>query len=399
MSITHQEIVKAKEPGKYYDGNGLMLVVTKTGTKNWQFKFKINMQERCMGLGPFAARSDEDGLTLAQARDRVIELRRLIRTGVDPLAQKKAARAKPATDRTFKAVAEKFIELHSPTWKHPKHEKQWRQSLEKYTYPVIGDMDVAAITRQDVIGVLDPIWQVVPETASRVRARIYAVMKFAKARGLRDGENPAIWVEGLDGAFPSRNKLRAVQSYAAVPFADLPKFMAELRAQDGMPARALEFGILCGSRSAEVLGATWGEVNLTDRVWTIPGSRMKNGDQHRVPLSDRAMAILNAVKPEKIDPTALVFGPMGENSLRRVLASTSYGNCTVHGFRSAFRDWAVETTSYPEIVSNMALAHRVADQTDAAYRRGDLFDKRKGLMNDWASHCEPREAEIIRFAA
>jgi integrase len=285
---------------------------------------------------------------------------------------------------TFRQCAEACIASHEDGWSNPKHRTQWTQSLEDYAYPVLGDLAVDDITTGHVIKTLEPIWKEIPETASRIRGRIERVLAWAAVRGFRSGDNnPARWRGHLAELFPKKGKMRTVEHFAALPYSDLPTFLPELRNRDSVTARALEFLILTAARSGEVLGATWPEIDLAARTWTIPAKRMKAGKAHKVPLCDRAVAVLSAL-PRNGE---LVFPLVNSGNAMREMLREMRPDATVHGFRSSFRDWAAERTNYPNIVVEAALAHAIGDKVEAAYRRGDLFEKRRRLMADWAAWC------------
>jgi integrase len=292
-----------------------------------------------------------------------------------------------ARGKTFRECAEGYIASHEAGWRDPRSHNQWVRSLTSYVYPRLGDLPIGAIDTALVLAALEPIWKIKPETASRVRGRIESVLDWAKARGYRDGENPARWRGHLDHLLPARNKVRRVEHFAALSYAELPALMAKLHTQPALPARALEFLILTAARTNEVLGARWDEID--GNMWTVPGERMKAGKPHRVPLSDRVVEILASLprEGEFIFVGARTSAVSNPHQLKRVLQRTGYDDTTVHGFRSTFRDWAAETTAYPNHVVEMALAHAVGNGVEAAYRRGDLFEKRRRLMDDWARYC------------
>jgi integrase len=298
-------------------------------------------------------------------------------------------------------VAEEFINRNEAGWRNAKHRGQWRTTLATYVYPVLGELPVAVIDTGLVVEVLDPIWSEKPETASRVRGRIEVVLDAATVRGFRQGPNPAQWKGNLAHILPARGRVRKVAHHAALPFDDMPEFLAALRGREGMSARALEFAALTAARTGEVLGARWGEIDLTAKVWTVPAERMKAAREHRVPLSDAALDVLAKVRPLALtqdgepDPAAPVFpGPrralaMSNMTMLMLLRRMGRDGLTAHGFRSTFSDWAAERTAYPREVVEMALAHAVENKVEAAYRRGDLFEKRRKLMVDWACFCRP----------
>jgi integrase len=304
---------------------------------------------------------------------------------------------------TFKESAAMYVASHRAGWRNPKHAAQWQATLATYAEPVIGGLSVQAIDTALVLKVLEPIWTTKPETAGRVRGRIESILDWAKARGYRAGENPARWRGHLDKLLPGRSKVRRVEHHAALPYAELPGFLVSLREQEGIAARALEFAILTAARTGEVIGARWSEMDLVGKNWTLPAARMKAGREHRVPLSDRALAILREMQPHRQAEDAFVF-PGGKN--RRPLSNMAFlmllrrmgrGDVTVHGFRSSFRDWAAERTKFPAEVAEMALAHTVSDKTVAAYNRSDLYERRRRLMAAWTTFCSVREQKAQRI--
>jgi len=348
-----------------------------------------------MGLGAYSP----SGMTLAKAREAATAARELIRQGIDPIQRQQAAqsalRASMAEALTFKDCAESYIKAHAAGWKNAKHQQQWRNTLAQHDYPVLGELLVRDVKLPQVLAVLEPVWTTTNETAVRVRGRIESVLDWARARGLRDGENPARWRGHLDKLLPKPSKVSSVQHHAALPVGDVGAFMTRLRDADGMGARALEFVILTAARSGEARGATWAEIDLAAKVWTLPGNRMKAGKEHRVPLSDAALALLRALP--KMAGSELVFpaprgGELSDMTLTAVLRRMEVP-AVPHGFRSTFRDWAAERTSYPRDVAEMALAHAIGDKVEAAYRRGDLFEKRALMMSDWAVFLTRSEAK------
>jgi integrase len=383
------------------DGGGLMLVVRPSGSAAWVLRYQIAGRRRDMGLG--AARGP-GSVSLADARARAGAALRLARSGADPLEQREAeaamrlAEAAAASRRavTFADAAERYLAAHSGGWRNAKHRQQWETTLREHAGPRIGAMPVAEVETQHVEAVLRVLWHQRPETASRLRGRMEAVLDFAVVRGWRpEGPNPARWRGHLDKLFPRRTKVRPVRHHAALPWQDVPAFLAELRAMEGVSARALEFCLLTAARSGEVLGARWREMDLGSGVWTVPASRMKAGREHRVALSPATVALLRATLPMGIHagPDALVFpgrgggGPLGETSLRKLLRRMGRGGTTVHGLRSTFRDWAGEATAHPREVVEAALSHRTGNRVEQAYARGDLFARRRLLMRDWSEHC------------
>jgi integrase len=392
---------KISKPGLHAVGgvSGLLLRVADTGAKYWVMRVRVKAtgKRRDIGIGPFPE------IGLAQARDRARELKEQIRAGVDPVAEKARAmaeqRAEVAKLVTFDEAVKRMLADREAEWS-AKHRQQWRNTLETYAGPVIGDLPVAAIELAHVLEVLRPIWSEKTETASRVRGRIEAVLDWARVHGYRSGENPARWKGNLDAVLPKPGKIATVVHHPALPWREMPGFMAELRKREGMGARALEFVILTAARSGEVRGATWDEIDLERRLWTIPAARMKAGREHVVPLSDAAVAMLKALgKPPK---GGLVFpaakgGKLSDMTLSAVLRRMDAG-CVPHGFRSSFRDWAAEATGYPAEIAEMALAHNVGNAVERAYRRGDMLEKRRRLMDDWARHCngeKPAGGEVV----
>ena len=382
---------RAIKPGMYADGGGLYLQVTGTGAKSWIYRYMLRGKEREMGLGSLSA------VGLADARTKATECRSLRQAGVDPIEARKSARDQARLDATkaltFKDAAVAYIGAHRAGWRNPKHIWQWGATLVTYANPVIGDLSLQAIDTTLILKVLEPIWPTKPETASRLRGRIEAVLDWATVRGYRKGENPARWRGHLSKLLPARSKVRKVKHLTALPYAELPGFMVALRAQGGIAARALEFTILTAARTGEAIGAKWNEISLTDKVWTVPAERMKAGKEHRVPLSGPALRILENMNPGGDAPDHFVFqgGKHGKAlsnmAMIAVLRRMGRGDSTVHGFRSSFRDWAAERTNFPSEVAEMALAHAVGDKVEAAYRRGDLFERRRRMMAAWATFC------------
>ena len=392
--LTALGVQRQKTPGYYSDGGNLYLRVSEYGTKGWLFIFTRNGKTREMGLGPFP------DVTLEDARAKALEARRALLAGEDPIkkrqAEKDSRRLDAAKRITFDKAAEAFIESHRAGWKNAKHVSQWQNTLRDYASPVFGTLPVAAIDTSLVMQALerDKLWTTKPETASRVRGRIESVLDWATTRGHRTGENPARWKGHLDNLLPARTKVKKVKHHAALPYQDAPAFMAKLRDQDGIAARALEFTILTASRTGEVIAARWEEIDFAEKVWTVPTDRMKAKREHRVPLSPRAVEILRGMQEIKLGeyvfPGTKRGAHLSSMAMLAVLERMGYGDLTVHGFRSTFRDWAAERTSYPREVCEQALAHTVSDKVEAAYRRGDLFNKRMKLMDQWRTYCETK---------
>ena len=399
------EVTRAKGPAVLHDGGGLYLRVSATGAKSWVFRFQLDGRRRDMGLGPYP------DISLAEARGKATDHRKQRHEGIDPLnakkAQRQAQRVSETKGRTFRQCAVEFIEKNRAAWRNAKHQQQWKNTLATYVYPTFGDLPVSAIDAGLVVQVLDPIWTEKPETASRVRGRIEAVLDAATVRGFRQGPNPAQWKGNLAHVLPAPSKVRKVAHHAALPFDEMAEFLAALRCRTGMAARALEFTALTAARTGEVLGARWGEIDRVAKIWTIPATRMKAGREHRVPLSEVALAVLDDVRPlallrdAKPDPGAPVFPgprralPMSNMTMLMLLRRMKRDDLTAHGFRSSFSDWAAERTAFPREVVEMALAHAVENKVEAAYRRGDLFEKRRQLMETWARFCAGTTAEVV----
>jgi integrase len=390
---------KIREPGLHPDGGGLYLQVTKGGARTWVYRFMLRGRAREMGLGPLHI------VSLAEAREKAKEARKLRHEGIDPIDARKEKQAQErltaATAMTFKECAGRYIEAHKAGWRNPKHAKQWPSTLETYVYPVFGALPVQAVDVGLVMKVLEPIWHTKPETASRVRGRVEAVLDWAKARGYRQGENPAQWRGHLDKLLPARGKVQRVQHHPALPYSEISDFLSGLRKQEGVAARALEFLILTATRTGEVIGARWEEFGLDKKVWTIPGDRMKAGKEHRVPLSGPTLAIIEEMRAERVNDHPFVFPggrpgkPLSNMAMLVLLRRMGRSDLTAHGFRSTFRDWAAELTQFQNEVVEMALAHSVGDKVEAAYRRGDLVPKRRELMEAWARYCETRPRENV----
>jgi integrase len=381
------KVQKLRRKGLHADGGGLYLRVSESGTKAWMFRFGENGRLRDMGLGPLHT------ISLPRARELARECRELRLQGIDPIAHRRAAlaarRASDAKAMTFKQCADAYIASHEAGWRNRLHRQQWGNTLEQHVHPTLGALAVAAIDTGLVLKAIEPIWKTIPETASRVRGRIESILDWAKARGYRTGENPARWRGHLDHLLPPRAKVARVKHHAALPYAEIGTFMAKLRQDSSAGARTLEFTILAAARTGEVLGATWDEIDMGSMVWTIPGERMKGGREHRVPLSDAALVLLRQMRGVRINDFVFpgLRGKLSHKTMQLVLRRMGRERLTVHGFRSSFRDWAAERTSFPREVAEMALAHAVGSDVERAYQRGDLFDKRRKLMAAWAEFC------------
>ena len=381
-------VSRLKEPGLHHDGDGLYLQVSigvgGVVNKSWILRFMLDGRARKMGLGPLSM------VSLAEARERALAARKAVHLDhVDPIdarvAERAARRAEAARMMTFEQCATAYIEAHQSSWSNARHRKQWPETLRAYVYPTLGALPVDAIDTTLVMKVVEPLWRGKQETAARVRARIERVLSWATVRGYRQGENPARWRGHLDQLLARRSKACGVRHLAAMSYGELPTFMGELRQREGVAARALEFCILTAARTTEVLHANWNEMDLDAKVWTVPAERMKARRKHRVPLSESAVAILSAL-PRKKD--GRVFeGHTAHMAMLKVLQRMGHSDLTVHGFRSSFRDWAAERTSFPREVAEKALAHAIPSAVEAAYRRGDLFEKRRRLMEAWADFC------------
>jgi integrase len=421
FGLTVKRVERLRQKGRYADGGGLYLQVNESGSRSWIFKYERILRdgngqpkrkEFMLGLGSYRT------FNLAEARERARALRQKLKDGIDPLAAKRAEKAErelaAAKTLTFAQAAEAFFEQHESGWRNAKHRAQFISTLKQYAFPIIGNLPVAAIDTGLVLKVLEQrvpaargysagsLWATRTETASRLRGRLEMVLAWATVRGYRIGDNPARWRGHLNEALPARNSSKTVEHHAALPYAELPAFMAELRQREGVAAQALEFTILTAARTGEVIGARWDEIDLKAGVWTVPAGRMKAGKEHRIPLSSRAVELLEDLYRE--DGNEFVFiGSRSGAGLSNVAVATALrrmgrGNITVHGFRSSFRDWAAERTNFPNHVVEMALAHVVGDKVEAAYRRGDLFAKRAQLMSAWAKYCDapaPAGAKVV----
>lgn len=394
--LSARMVASVTERGYYADGGGLYLQISVYGTKSWLFRFTLAGKAREMGLGALHT------VSLADAREEAGKCRALVRNGADPIELRKAERlkvlAEAAKSMTFKECADAFIQAHEAGWKNAKHASQWRNTLTTYAYPVFGELPVTAIDTGLVLKVLEPIWTTKTETASRLRGRIESVLDWATARKHRNGENPARWKGHLDKLLPAPSKVQKVEHHAALPYDEMGGFLALLRAQESISARGLEFQILTAARTGEVIGARWDEIDMAKKVWTVPAERMKAGKEHRVPLSNAALKVLTEMERVRsgdfVFPGAKEKRPLSGMAFLMLMRRMKRADLTAHGFRSTFRDWAAERTAYPREVAEMALAHTIADKVEAAYRRGDLFEKRARLMQDWAEFCAivPTEA-------
>jgi integrase len=379
-------------PGRHADGEGLYLVVDASGAKRWVFLFRWQGKLKEMGLGGLRVVGKREAVSLAKAREKAADAREVLASGLNPIEVAKAFREVP----TFGAMADEVVATLSKQWRNDKHIAGWKMTLTTHAEPIRAKR-VNEITTEDVLTVLKPLADSRPETASRLRGRIERVLDAAKAKGFRVGENPARWRGHLDHLMAKRQKLSRGH-HAALGFAEVPAFVADLRDRDAVAALALEFLILTAARSNEVIGARWDEIDLTGKVWTVPAGRMKAGREHRVPLCARAITILQKAAKSRaklkdgspgayIFPTAGKDAPLSTNALRALLIRMEV-DATAHGFRSSFRDWAGEVSNYPREIAEAALAHNVGDATERAYRRGDALEKRRKLMAAWATYIE-----------
>ena len=404
------QVRRLDAPGLHADGGGLYLQIMGDGGRSWIFRYRVPGRQRQMGLGPAHT------VSLAQARAAARDARQLRIQGLDPIEERRKAEADQKLEQgrgvTFDDAVDAYIEANKAAWRNEKHVKQWKSTLTTYATPRIGKLPVGEVETRHVLAVLEPIWQSKTETASRVRGRIENVLDWATVYGHRAGDNPARWKGHLDKILPAKAKVAKVQHHAALPYPELPDFMKRLAKVQGVAARALEFAILTVARTSEILQADWSEFDLVKKVWIVPAERMKADREHRIPLSAPAIAILEGMRarwlevdarrwrgrgaPEQpAEPTGPVFfglragKGLSNMSLLKVLKSLKRGDLTTHGFRSTFSDWAAETTNYPSEMIEMALAHKVANKVEAAYRRGDQFAKRHALMADWARAAAP----------
>ena len=404
--LTTLKVAREKRPGLYGDGGGLYLQVTARGSKSWIFRFWIAERDSITGnvlrdpaTNKIKGRSREMGLgsattvSLADARDRALECRKLREQEIDPIEAREMARRQAALERAkslkFREAAGTYMATHRVAWKNDKHAAQWTSTLKTYAYPLLGHISVHAIDTALIMKVVEPIWAEKPETANRIRGRMETILDWATVRGYRQGENPARWRGHLDKLLPSRSKVRKTRHHSALPYVELAALLTSLRAQEGIAARALEFTILTAGRTGEVIGARRHEFNIHEKLWTVPAERMKSGKEHRVPLSDRALELIPteaAVVDDFVFPGGRSGQPLSNMAMLKLLERMGRDDLTVHGFRSTFRDWASERTNFPNEVIEMALAHTIESKTEAAYRRGDLVHKRRRLMEAWAEY-------------
>ncbi len=389
------EVSRLVKPGLHFVGGvaGLALQVTppgvrSDGSRSWVLRIKVGIKRREMGLGGFP------DVGLADARRRAKEERENADKGLDPVGERQATKARLKADQalqfTFEEDAKAYIKANEAGWKNAKHAAQWKSTLETYAYPIIGKLQVREITTGNVLSVLSPIWQSKTETASRLRGRIEVILDYSKTMKHRVGENPALWQGGLDTCLPRKRSISPVEHHMALPVGEVGKFVAELRNLHGMSAKSLQFAILTAARSGEVRGATWEEIDLEKGVWVVPKERMKAGREHRVPLSTVALKLLHEVKAmPKIAGNDFVFQSARGGQLSDMAMTATCrrlgGKCVPHGFRSSFRDWVGDRTTYQTELAEFALAHGISDKVEASYARGTMFDKRRAMMEDWAA--------------
>ncbi len=390
--LTAKAIEKKSVPGYYADGGGLYLQVAPAGTKSWIFRYALSGRPREMGLGSLNA------VSLAQARAKAQDCRGLLVEGVDPIAARDAKRTRAKLEEaraiTFRDAAERYIKAKREGWGNAKHATQWENTLATYAYPTIGSLAVADVDTGLIVRVLEPIWTAKPETASRVRGRIEAILDWARVRGYRQGENPGRLRGHLEHLLPEQ--ANDERHHAALPYEEIGAFVAELRKrEEAVAARALEFAILTATRTGEVIGAKPAEFDLEQALWIVPAERMKGRKgkrrEHRVPLSPRVVEIVR----EQLKAGGDYVFPLSNMAMLMLLRRMGRSDLTVHGLRSTFKDWASERTAFPNIVSEAALAHGVKDKAEAAYRRGTLFAKRQQLMNAWAAYCDQAKGKVL----
>jgi integrase len=378
---------KRLKAGRHSDGGGLYLNVTPTGSKSWVFMWVVGGKRREMGLGPYPA------VSLAAARRKAEECRAAIAEGRDPLAERRKSE-----EPTFSGCVDQFLSAMEGRWTNAKHRQQWRNTLTSYCRPILGK-PVSQITLHDVLSVLHPIWNDKSETASRLRGRIERVLSFAQTQGWRTGNNPAVWRGNLENVLPKPRKL-VRGHHAAMSYDAIAAFMVRLRERDALSARALELAILTGCRTSEALKARWHEFDLDNAIWTVPAQRMKGRKEHRVPLSSEAMAILRPLYDARLNdcvfPGQKAGQPLSGMAMLMLLRRMNVTDATVHGFRSAFRDWCGDRTAHPREIAEAALAHKAGDNVELAYRRGDALEKRRRLREDWADFLmHNHDAEVV----
>ena len=390
--LTPITIANKKKPGLHADGAGLYLKIRPTGGKSWVFRYMLDGKARYAGLGPISS------ITLAAARAEAARLADQVDNEIDPIEARKADHKKQnvadARRTTFKQCAESYLSDHEKSWRNTVHRKQWRNTLKTYVYPTIGNLAVGDVTTEHILKILRPIWTEKPETANRIRGRMEVVLDAAKSLGARDGENPARWRGHLSNLLPKSTRLKRIRHHPALPYDDIPAFVAELRVRSGVSVQCLEFTILTAARTTEAREAIWSEIDFEKKIWTVPGERMKAGLPHRVPLSDRAVEILKeraeARRNGYVFPGLKIGRPLSNMAMLELARRMrGRGKVTVHGFRSTLRDWASETqrASFDDATVEKAIAHVIENKSEAAYRRGDLLEARRVLMAAWEGYC------------
>jgi integrase len=403
-----EKLIRDGAPKRTPLGDGLYLTITNSGSTSFAYRYQIKGTRRQIGLGAFCPSNN----TLAMARHKALNAQVTVRQGIDPIEQGKLHEKKKEADliaqegieamekATFRALAIEYIKIHSPEWKNIKHKQQWKNTLLTYAFPVIGNMPVSEIETKHILKILNPIWTTKTETATRVRTRIELILDYAKVNKWRSGSNPARWRGHLQTSLPSPTRIKKLKHHPALPYTELPRFMLELADRDGIGARALEICILHANRTQEVLKARWDQFDLESQVWIIPEENMKKGIEHRIPLTDKALEILNRLHTHRVSdyvfPNQSTGNQLSQAGMSSVLKRMNKDNkwqdkdgrnITVHGFRSTFRDYIAEQTNTPQRTAEHALAHGLKDASEAAYQRGDLIDKRKSLMQVWANYC------------
>lgn len=397
--LTALKIGKLDTPGHYPDGGNLYFQISETGSRSWILKFTLRGRSREMGLGPLSS------VSLAAARAEAAKCRELLREGIDPIEARNAEQRKRALEtfgpRLFKAAAADYIAKHRAGWKNAKHAQQWENTLATYANPILGDQDVRDVDTTMIVRVLQPIWISKRETAFRLRGRLECILDAEKALGHRKGENPARWRGHLDKLLPKQNRRKKIKHHPALPWQEMPEFMSKLREQRGTAARMLEHLILTVVRTQEVQFARPEEFAMSYRVWTVPGERMKMELPLRVPMVDRLIELVKEALPGARDgwlyPGRVKNKPLSNMAMLKVLERMGYGHVTVHGFRSTFRDWVAECTEYADSLAEKALAHAIQNESEAAYRRGDMLERRRKMMNDWARFCAGETAVVIQL--
>lgn len=397
--LSDAKVRAASKAGKLGDGDGLWLNVTASGTKSWLFIYARQGRRRDMGLGAFGSGTGQ--VSLSQARIKADEARAIIGTGGDPFTEMAERKAKPIR-KSFATVAEEYLATKEGAWRNDKHHDQWVMTLGDAYCAELRKLMVDEITSDDVLAILEPIWMTKHETASRLRGRIERVLDYARVKRLRAGDNPARWKGHLEHSLQRPGKKLSRGHHAALPYAEAQAFMSDLRGATGVGARALEFLVHTAGRTTEVTGARWDEFQLDEAVWTVPAERMKANREHRVPLTPQALAIVRTMQERSLNefvfPGAKVKRPISNMTMTKVLRAMKRDGITVHGFRSTFRDWAAEETSFPENLAEAALAHIVGDETERAYRRGDVLAKRRKMMTAWSRFLEVNpSSNVLRF--